>query len=92
MENAITHRAEHSHHSSWISHVIERIEDAIDEINVDFPLSGGDPDLAHHHHHHTHHAHARTPEEIEEEQRKRAHWKANLHHFLNTDFPLSGGQ
>ena len=93
METSTTHHAEHSHHSTWISHVIERIEDAIEDMNVDFPLSGGAPVTVHHHHHvHTHHAHARTPEEIAEEQMKRAHWKASLHHFLDTDFPLSGGQ
>ncbi len=94
MENATNHHVEHGHHSSWISHVIEKIEDAIDEINIDFPLSGGDPVAAHHHHHHvhTHHAHARTAEEVVEERKQRGHWKVDFHHFLERDFPLSGGR
>ena len=93
METVNSRGGGHGHHSSWISHMIERIEDAIDELNVDFPLSGGDPVAAHHNHHHVHihHAHARTPEEIEEERLKRAHWKSSLQHFLERDFPLSGG-
>jgi hypothetical protein len=93
METVNSRDGGHGHHSSWISHVIERIEDAIGELNIDFPLSGGDPQAAHQHHHiHLHHAHARTPEELEEERKKRLQWKAHLQHFLERDFPLSGGQ
>ncbi len=95
MENITSHDVEHAHHSSWISHVFERLEDAIDELNVDFPLSGGDPVAAHHHHHHHVHAnnaHGRTEEERAEERQRRAHWRASLHHFLERDFPLSGGR
>ena len=78
---------DHQHHSSWIAHVIEKLGNAVDNINVDFPLSGGEEPALH-----SHHSRRLTAEEIEEEQKMRFHWKTSLFHHLDTDFPLSGGQ
>ncbi len=93
MAHEILNDRDHQHHSSWIAHVIERIEEAIEDIDIDFPLSGGE-DHPHHKHrvHHTHHSHTLTEEELaEDKNRRHQHWKLDLFHHIDTDFPLSGG-
>ena len=59
------------------------IESAINNIDGDFPLSGGEE---------PHHSQHKTDEEIEEEKKKEEEKKATLKHDLNIDFPLSGGE
>ena len=76
-----------SKHHTWVGDIIDKIEDAIDNIDADFPLSGGDEP-----HHTTHHSAPKTEEEIEEEKKKEEHKKTSFLHDLNIDFPLSGGE
>ena len=64
---------------SWISNLIDKVEN----IDVDFPLSGGEE---------PHHSHPKTEEEIEEERKKDEQKKHNFLHDLDAEFPLSGGE
>ena len=70
-----------SHHS-LLDSIIEKIEDTVDNLDNDFPLSGGIEHVVHHKH-----------EDAEEEttEEKPEHKKSFLE-GLDTEFPLSGGE
>jgi len=87
MSEKLSSDVSHQHHSTWVEHVIVRIEDAIHNINFDFPLSGGDEPALH-----THHSRRRTEEELQAEREKWAHRLSFLHPDLNKEYPLSGGE
>lgn len=87
-------RTEAPKHNSWLGNLIDKVQD----LDTDFPLSGGeeDPRPAHHH----------TAEKKEDdatgEPKPAEHHESFIHHVieevkhkinhLDTDFPLSGGQ
>ncbi len=84
-ENSNSHA--HEHHSTWVENVMVKLEEAIHNIDTDFPLSGGDePSL------HTHHARHMTEEERAEVHEKWSRRLAFLHPNVTTEFPLSGGE
>ena len=76
---------EHKHHT-WLGDMIEKIEEKIDNIDADFPLSGAEESL--HIHHHT----PKTEEEIAEEAKKAEEKKRTFLDGLSKEFPLSGGE
>jgi len=64
---------------NWISGLIDKV----DNLDIDFPLSGGEePD----------HSSPKTEEELEEERKKNEQKKHNFLHDLDVEFPLSGGE
>ena len=69
-------------HHTWIGDIVEKIEEAIDSIDGDFPLSGGSEP------HHPHPEHEKTAEEIEEEHEKEKSFRDSI----DEEFPLSGGE
>jgi hypothetical protein len=79
---------EPKHHKSWVGNLIDKIQD----LDTDFPLSGGEEDPRPTHHH--------TEEKPEEGENKEGseHHKSFLRNIidkiqdLDTDFPLSGGE
>ena len=79
--------ADHAHHSTWVENVMVKLEEAIHNIDTDFPLSGGDEPALH-----THHSHHMTEEEKQAMKEKWARRLAFLHPNVNTEFPLSGGE
>jgi len=77
-ENKEETKPEQKHHT-WIGDLIEKI----DNIDVDFPLSGGEE---------PHYLRPKTGEELEEERKKDEQKKHNFLHDLDAEFPLSGGE
>ncbi len=80
------------HHHTWTGDLIEKIEEKIEEtidnIDADFPLSGGEEP----HHAHPHHKTEKTEEEIAAEKEHEQHKKHSFLSGLNSEFPLSGGE
>ena len=69
-------------HSSVAGNIVEKIEDAVENMDTDFPLSGGVEHPVHHKHPHT-----------EKEADKKEHpKKTSFPEDLETEFPLSGGE
>jgi hypothetical protein len=74
------------HHKSWIGNIVEKIEDELENMESDFPLSGGEDHPIHPHHHHEDEASAEKGEEHHEPFTK------HLLDNVDTDFPLSGAE
>lgn len=87
---------EHPTHRSWFSAIIDRIQ----ELDTEFPLSGGED--GHHHvirkHHHTAPKKEIVKEPVPvavEPEHHHTSWFSSLIHKiqdLDSDFPLSGGE
>jgi len=84
-------------HHSWLDNIIDRVQD----LDTDFPLSGGeeDPRPARHH---TEKKPEPTPAEPENKEEEKPHHQSFIRHIIeeiehkighiDTDFPLSGGE
>lgn len=90
-----TPQAEHPHHLNWLEAIVERMQN----LDTEFPLSGGEDG----HHHVIHHrpiteTHAAPVAETAQAENKDTHHTSWLGHLiekvqdLDTDFPLSGGE
>lgn len=77
-EQGAEHSASHEHHATIFEKIAEKIHDAIENMDTDFPLSGGEEHPVHH----------KTEEKVEE----KPHHKTSFLEDLDTDFPLSGGE
>ncbi len=82
-------------HKSWLGNLIDKVQD----LDTDFPLSGGeeDPRPVHHHHPVEKHDDAATgePKPAEHHESFIKHIIEEVKHkidHLDTDFPLSGGE
>lgn len=87
MSHQTSQDAPHAHHSTWVENVMVKLEEAIYNIDTDFPLSGGDEPALH-----THHSRLMTAEERQAIHEKWANRLAFLHPNVTTEFPLSGGE
>ena len=81
------HKEPEHKHQSIIGKIVESIEDAIEEMSTDFPLSGGEEHPVHHKHHKK-----EEPKEEKKDEQEEHHKKSSFFHDLETDFPLSGGE
>ena len=87
-------------HTSWLGNMIDKIQD----LDTDFPLSGGDEDPRPARHHEPHHDEKKPENTAEgsENKKKPEHHQSFIGHIveeikhkidhLDTDFPLSGGE
>ena len=83
VKNESARNNEKPEHHSIAGKIIDKIEDVIENMDTDFPLSGGEEHPVHHHEH---------EEEKPGEQPKEEHHKTSFLDDLNTEFPLSGGE
>ena len=83
-------------HTSWLGNLIDKVQD----MDTDFPLSGGEeiPRPAHHHHEAKPESKTEEPENKEHPEHHQSfigHIVDEIKHkieHLDTDFPLSGGE
>jgi len=73
---------ENTHTGSIVDKIREKIHDALENMDTDFPLSGGEEHPVHHE--------PKPPHEGPEEEKP--HHKTSFFEDLDTDFPLSGGE
>lgn len=72
--------ADNAPHKTVIATIIEKIEDVIENMDSDFPLSGGVEHPVNHHDH------------IDAEPAEKQHITTSFPKDVNTEFPLSGGE
>lgn len=66
------------HHSSLVEKIAEKLLDVVENMDTDFPLSGGEEHPVHRHN--------------EPKKEEHEHIKTSFREDLETDFPLSGGE
>ncbi len=77
---------ESTHHKSWIGNIVEKIEDELENMESDFPLSGGEDHPIHPRHHHEDESSEKDKDENHES------FTSHLLDNVDTDFPLSGAE